>query len=57
VKNRGDKVIASIRVDRELWKEVKKHAIDEGLTLTDLVERLLKEELSKVRRKTEGLED
>lgn len=40
-----DQVVASIRVDRELWKKVKKHVIDEDLTLTEFVERLLRNEL------------
>jgi Ribbon-helix-helix protein, copG family len=37
----------SINVDPELWKEVKKAAIDLGITATEFFEQALKEKLSK----------
>ena len=37
----------SINVDPELWKEVKKTAIDLGITATDFLEQALKEKLAK----------
>ena len=37
----------SINVDPQLWKEVKKTAIDLGMTTTGFVEEALKEKLSK----------
>lgn len=43
--NMSDQVVASVRVDREFWKEVKKYAIDKDLTLTELVEQVLRKEL------------
>jgi hypothetical protein len=46
------KVITSVRVDDELWKKAKIHAIEKDETLTDLLERLLKEELQ--RKQKEG---
>jgi len=48
-----EQVVASIRVDREFWKEVKKYAIDEGLTLTELVEQVLRKELEQESEKDE----
>jgi predicted DNA-binding ribbon-helix-helix protein len=44
-------IVTSIRVDDELWKEAKKHAIDADLSLAGLIEKLLREELEKRRRK------
>jgi len=41
------KVITSVRVDDELWKKAKIHAIEKDETLTDMLERLLKEELKR----------
>ena len=46
------KVVTSVRVDDELWKKAKIHAIEKGETMTDMLERLLKEELQ--RRKKSG---
>ncbi|MFP3951786.1 MAG: hypothetical protein ACLFVP_06600 [Candidatus Bathyarchaeia archaeon] len=37
--------VTSIRVDKELWKKAKHYAIDEGITLADLVERSLRKEI------------
>lgn len=37
----------SINVDPELWKEVKKAAIDLGITATEFFEQALKEKLHK----------
>ena len=39
----------SIKIDPKIWKEAKKYAIDKGITVGELVERLLREELSKKR--------
>lgn len=39
--------VTSIRIDEELWKQCKHFAIDSGLTLSELVEKALKKELSK----------
>ena len=47
------KVVTSIRVDDQLWKKAKIHAIENGETITDMLERLLKKELER-REKTEG---
>lgn len=44
-------IITSIRVDEGLWKEAKKFAIDEDLSLAQLIENLLKEELEKRKRR------
>jgi post-segregation antitoxin (ccd killing protein) len=37
----------SINVDQELWKEVKKAAIDLGITATEFLEQALREKLAK----------
>ena len=37
----------SINIDQELWKEVKKAAIDLGITATEFLEQALKEKLAK----------
>ena len=39
----------SINIDQELWKEVKKAAIDLGITATDFLEQALREKLAKRR--------
>jgi len=41
------KVVTSIRVDDELWKKAKIHAIENNETVTDMLERLLKKELDR----------
>jgi len=46
------KVVTSVRVDDKLWKKAKIHAIQNDETMTDMIERLLEEELE--RRKKEG---
>lgn len=38
-------IVTSLRVDRELWKKAKIHAIERGETVTDIIIRLLKKEL------------
>lgn len=40
----------SIRINEELWKEAKKFAIDEGIPVSDLVERALMAEMHKRRK-------
>jgi predicted DNA-binding ribbon-helix-helix protein len=44
-------IVTSIRVDEELWKEAKKYAIDTDMSLAELIEKLLKEELEGRKRK------
>ena len=39
----------SINIDQELWKEVKKAAIDLGITATDFLEQALREKLGRAR--------
>lgn len=38
-------VVTSIRVNEELWKKAKKYVIDKGITLTELIDQLLRKEL------------
>jgi len=52
VQNMAKQATTSIRVNEELWKQAKIHAIENGETLTGLLERLLKQELE--RRKKMG---
>ncbi len=37
----------SIKINPKLWKEIKKYCIDKNKTISDLIERLLDEELKK----------
>jgi hypothetical protein len=41
----------SINIDLELWKEVKKAAIDEGITATEFLEEALRDRLTKAKKK------
>ncbi|MEM3093068.1 MAG: hypothetical protein QXS98_07340 [Candidatus Nitrosocaldus sp.] len=41
------KSVTSIRIDDNLWKAARIYAIKKGTTLTELIERLLREELQK----------
>ena len=38
-------VVTSIRVDEDVWREAKIYAIRSGMTISELLERLLKEKL------------
>lgn len=42
--------VTSIRVDEELWKEAKIYAIKKGITLAELLEQLIRQELEKVEK-------
>jgi len=46
------KTVTSIRVDQELWKEAKIYAIKKGMTLTELLEKLLREEIEGSKKET-----
>jgi hypothetical protein len=41
----------SLNIDPELWREVRKTAIDLGITATELFEQALREKLTKVSKK------
>lgn len=41
----GEKFVTSLRIDKEIWKEAKKHAIEKETTVGKLIEDLLKKEL------------
>jgi len=41
----GEKFVTSLRIDKETWKEAKKHAIEKETTVGKLIEELLKKEL------------
>lgn len=41
------RVTTSIKVNPQLWKEVKKYCIDKDINVSDLLEQLLKKELGK----------
>ena len=40
----------SINIDSELWKDVKKKAIDLGITATEFLEEALREKLAKTKK-------
>jgi hypothetical protein len=39
------KMVTSIKVDDELWREAKIYCIQKGITLGDLLEQLLREKM------------
>lgn len=43
----------SINIDLELWKEIKKLAIDEGETATEFLEKSLRDRVAKIKREKE----
>jgi negative regulator of replication initiation len=47
------KMVTSFRVDDGLWKKAKIHAIENGESMTDMMERLLKKEVE--RRRSGGV--
>ena len=49
--NVSKQIVTSIRVDEDIWKEAKKYAIDADISLAELVEKLLKEELERRKRR------
>ena len=44
------RIVTSIKIDEELWKEAKKKAIDEGKTLAEFVEGCIGRQLNSSRR-------
>lgn len=42
-----EQIVTSIRVDDTLWKAARIYAISRGITLTALIEKLLRQELEK----------
>jgi hypothetical protein len=45
----GNKVVTSVKIDEEKWKEAKKKAIDDGTTFSDILDEALDEWLRKKR--------
>lgn len=43
------KIVTSIKVDQELWKEVKIAAAKNDITLTELLNRALRKELEAIK--------
>lgn len=41
----------SIKINPEVWKETKKYCIDKNITISQLIEELLKKEISKGNKK------
>ena len=41
----GKETVTSIRVEEDLWKEAKIRAVREGITLSDFLDRVLREKL------------
>lgn len=46
------RVVTSLRIDDEIWKEAKIYAIRRGVTLAELLEQLLRQELRKAQTVT-----
>jgi len=47
---KSKETVTSIRVDEELWKEAKIHAIKKGMTLAEFLNELIRKELEKDRK-------
>jgi hypothetical protein len=45
--NMGKREPTSMNIDSNLWKEVRKTAIDKGITATEFFEQALREKLAK----------
>ncbi len=43
----GKKLVTSIKIDEDIWKKAKITAIKRGITVTDLLNTALEEELKK----------
>lgn len=41
--------VTSLRIDTDLWKEVKKAAIDNNLSLGEFIDRALRDKLQKLK--------
>ena len=41
------KKVTSIKIDKGLWKKVKKHCIDEEIDISKYIERLVEKDLGK----------
>jgi hypothetical protein len=41
----AERKTTSIKVDPELWKEFKKHAIDEDKDISDIMEEMIRERI------------
>lgn len=50
VKVVGKNQVTSIRIDEKLWKKAKMYAIEHDMTLREVIESLLKEELNKTKK-------
>ena len=44
------RVTTSIKIDPELWKKAKIYCIENNLDLSQLIEKLIREELTKARK-------
>lgn len=42
-----ERITTSIKINPELWKEVKKHCIDEDIEISEYLEQLIKKDLKK----------
>ena len=42
--------VTSLRVDRAVWREARKAAIDAGITMQEFIDRALRSELEKAKK-------
>jgi predicted DNA-binding ribbon-helix-helix protein len=47
-------MVTSIRVDEELWRQARMYALENDLTMTELIESLLRERLKGTEKKDKG---
>ena len=43
----GKRKVTSIKIDPQLWTEFRKYALDEGKSVSELLESLIKKEIEK----------
>ena len=51
IMDKENRETTSIKINPELWKETKKYCIDKNITISQLIEQLLKKEIMKVEKK------
>lgn len=47
----AERKTTSLKIDPELWKEVKKHCIDKEIDVSDYVENLIKRDMQGISKK------
>lgn len=56
IEERVKEIVTSFRINENLWKEARIYAIENGMSMKDLIENVLKTELkeNRIQKKTGG---